>query len=162
MTRYAIVLLILACSLIGNAKTWDYEPSEVRIVLAAEYFNPCSLHWKTEVERRYDDAILLLVHGNTGPDGEWWAYPQYEAPLPMRHLVARIRLLNPGKRIVLVACNPGDLKLDIRNITYARENVWMFPDRNSATNMDAMDRRKNPFDKQTGGCGSIFEFVENK
>lgn len=156
MKKYLVALLLGVTVALGAG---TLEPQkEIRIVLAAEYFNPSAFYWEKEVARRYDDAIILFTHGGPGEDGKWYAYTDLEGRVLMTHLVSRVRLQNPGKRIVVVACNKGGLRdLDhIPNVTYALDVVWMFPDRNSATDLDEWAKKRG----SDTAVGSIFEFVE--
>ena len=160
-TRLLSTLMLVATTAIVAPKVAPQDPApRIDLVIAAEHFNPSTLYWQQEVGRRYDDAVILFVHGNTGPDGQWWAYPSRDLspPILMRHMVATVRLRHPGRHIVVVACNPGALRdLDhIRGVSYALENVWMIPERNSYFDFDEWDRAQG----STGAVGDIFDFVE--
>jgi len=134
----------------------DITPANISVLLAAAPGSTSAFYWKQQIARRYKDAVMVVCHGNTGPDGQWWAYPDYEAPLPMKDLVKRVRAIYPNRRIVLIACNPDALVFNEPGVTYAKESVWFWPDDIMVTNLDKADPTGE------GGCGDIFEFTENK
>jgi len=151
-TLFALVLAVSL--LVGCHANVLFPHQEITMVVGAEGTNASAIYWQQEVEKRYDDAVMLIVHGNTR-NGEWYAYPDFESPIPMECAVERLKKRFPGRRIVLVACNPDGLTFDIPGVTYAKENVYFWPDHNVLTDLDA----KYPEDG--GGIGSIWEFIEN-
>jgi len=110
-------------------------------------------YWDDEIEAEYPNALLVIAHGNTDPGtGEWYAYPTDSDPLPVREVVLNVRKTYPERHIVLLVCNPDGLILDgVNNVSYARESVWIWPDRVVQYNIrDLID---------PDGVGSFDEFT---
>jgi hypothetical protein len=106
--------------------------------------------WRTEVQRRYPDAVMVVCHG-TDYNGKWCAAPMIDGRfgllIPMDVFVPRIQKKYPGRRIVMVTCNPGHYRLNIPGVVYALDSVWMQTD---------VDLRKDI------AIGNIYEFTENQ
>lgn len=86
--------------------------------------------WQTDVSARWPGALIIAVHGGIHTaTGEWYAYPLFGPPLPMALLIAVNRIYYPHRHIVLISCNPGHTRLlGVHNITYALNDVWVWPD----------------------------------
>lgn len=75
--------------------------------------------WLREARTRFDDPIVVLVHGGTLA-GEWFAFPDDGPPI---HVEAMARLLHKlygsTRPIVLITCNQDALPLNVPNTFYA-------------------------------------------
>ncbi len=115
-----------------------------------------ALYWQQEVGRTYPGAVMVAVHGRTGPDGRWWVFPDRMQPEPVVDLIARIRVDYPHRTIVMIACNPGGHRLppSITNVAYALTDVWSEPD-------SMLDPREATFREFVYGdlAGSLAEFI---
>lgn len=120
--------------------------------------------WRSEIARRYPGAVGLVCHG--GDMGHWTLHPDHrrlvllptgpipfylqDRPFPVEQEIAVLRAKYPGRRIVLVVCNPGHYRLNIPGVSYALESVWAVP-----------DRSLNPRSQQhPEDVGNVFEFQE--
>lgn len=89
--------------------------------------------WYRETARRYPEPVVFI--GGHGGDrgGEWVVVAEHTDPaeyLAVSRVVAEVRAEHPTTRIVLLVCNPGRYELaGHAGITYARDNLWMLPDR---------------------------------
>lgn len=127
--------------------TVDSTTLSFDLILGAE-------RWEREVQKRYPDALVVMVHGRTDEQsGQWYAYPSVGQAAPVRELVASLRVYYPDRRIVLVVCNPDGKRLTgVDDVSYARENVWVIPDDQTGfTVRDLIDPE---------AVGSIWEFQE--
>lgn len=121
---------------------------------------PMTEYWLKEVNERYRNAIVIEGHGNTKIiDGvpTWCVYTvTHPDGTPVADVIENIRRYEPFRRIVILSCNPDGLRLDgIPNISYSLENVWVIPD-------DQLSVAQNTYRDAVygGGCGDIFEFVQ--
>lgn len=105
--------------------------------------------WFEEAARRYDSAVLVFSHGNS-LGGVWVCDHNEKGLVSVMAMVLEVRQTYPDHRIVLVICNPGHHNLDLPNVSYATEDVWIWPDR-------ALHPR---FDMSPETVGNIFEFKE--
>lgn len=155
--------LFLATVLVACAAPAPIQPpaegTQLRtLILSSDGFHLATDHWEAEVRSEYDDAIVVFTHGNTGPDGRWWAYND-AGMQPMERLVRRIRNNNPDRQIVLIACNPDGHRLDAAGVTYARVNVWIWPDRSLRPAVDRLREQRELLIGDT--AGDLDEFVVN-
>jgi len=123
---------------------------------------PMTELWLDEVNERYRNAIIIEGHGNTEfIDGvpTWCVYTvTHPDGTPVADVIQNIRRHEPYRRIVILSCNPDGLRLDgIPNISYSLQNVWVIPD-DQLSIVQNVDRDL----RYGGGCGDIFEFVENR
>ena len=111
--------------------------------------------WVRETARRYDNFILITVHGEM-LHGQFYTFADRGRPELIQTVVERIRRrYGDDRRIVLVVCNEAGLVIDFPKVTYARDIVWAQPD--SFVSI-FLNRRR---DKDDDNIGDIFEFVEN-
>jgi hypothetical protein len=88
--------------------------------------------WRKEIARRFPNAIAVLVHGGDFVEGQWIVgtnIAKDRRVMPAADVVRHYQKLYPGRTLVLLACNPGHLKLGIPGVYYAKANVWCVPDR---------------------------------
>jgi len=100
----------------GNIMSLVYSPD-------LESFAP---YWCTEAQRRYSNCIVVMAHGFDM--GEWWC--QYgDSVIRVELLIHRLQGQYPGRRIVIVVCNPGGYDLQIPGVTHTLTSSWAMPDR---------------------------------
>lgn len=94
--------------------------------------------WRDEIARRFPRAVGLLVHGGDFVAGQWIVgagYQNWKHVTPTAEVVRHYQTLYPDRTIVLLACNPGHLKLGIPGVYYASSSVWCIPDRSLKPSM---------------------------
>jgi len=111
--------------------------------------------WSTEVRQRYANAVIVFAHG-VDRGGMWFSEPSIGNPISVEKLIDNIREIHPTRRIVLVMCNPGKHKISAPGVTYARNNVWVVPDRVIGDFSKFMRAMTEP-----DFLGGIYEFTEN-
>lgn len=90
---------------------------------------PFAKLWEAEVREQHPNAAIIMAHGQVHDNGKWYLYPSVGDPLPVREAVLTLRAYYPDRRIVLVVCNPGGLRLPgLPRVSYALDNVWAVPD----------------------------------
>lgn len=105
------------------------NPTVVMEVLdpTLEQFAPA---WRVEIARRVPNAVGILVHGGAFVQNEWIAGAGYAGHITLTtEIVKHYRDVYPDRVLVLLACNPGHLKLGIPGVYYSMSNVWCVPDR---------------------------------
>lgn len=85
--------------------------------------------WHNEINRRFPNAVGLMLHGGEIVNGEWFVKPDGRFLVRTADLVRQEQAKFPGKTIVVIACNPGHLTLGIPGVYYAKDSVWCIPDR---------------------------------
>jgi hypothetical protein len=86
--------------------------------------------WRAEIGRRFDNAVVILVHGGDFVAGEWIVAAGFGGHVtPVKEIVQRFQKLHPGRTICLISCNPGGVKLGIPGVYYGKSNIWCVPDR---------------------------------
>lgn len=118
--------------------------------------------WKLETSRRYPNAVLVICHGED-VGGVWSFFPDkvstvgpvsWITPLPtfpVTEGIAKLKRQYPGRRIVLMTCNPHHHRLTIPGVSYSLDSVFLLPDR-----LLSMRSLLEPTD-----VGNVFEFVED-
>jgi hypothetical protein len=91
----------------------------------------CAEYWRAEIDRRFDGAVGVLVHGGDLVKGQWVVKASlFEGHLmPAEELVRQMKQRYPDRTIVLLACNPGHIRLEEPGVYYFVSNVWCVPDR---------------------------------
>lgn len=84
--------------------------------------------WRDEIARRFDSAVGILVHGGELFPTEW-GVGTFPKPKHIQDVVKDVQKRYPGRTVVILACNPGHLKLGIPGVYYAHSSVWCVPDR---------------------------------
>lgn len=113
------------------ARTHHYSQTDSQCV--APGMEPSVALWEIEVERRFPGAFIYATHGSVAAhtwicQGE--ADPSSLAEADFVHdLALRLRAQFPDRVIVLIVCNPGHFKLHVPGVYYARDNVWLTPDK---------------------------------
>lgn len=141
---------------------------------------PFAVAWQTEVARRFPtNTVVVLAHGGSVVDNQWLClahpYSTHSIEL-MDDVVKDEQSRYPGRRIVLLCCNPSHLEFHNHpGVFYASGSVWCVPDRAVSDNgLDAFKTLSrivgvNELFPTTGlnrsasepdNCGSIFEFNE--
>jgi hypothetical protein len=86
--------------------------------------------WRAEIGRRFDNAVVILVHGGDFVAGEWIVAAGFGGHVtPVKEIVQRFQKLHPGRTVCLISCNPGGVKLGIPGVYYGKSNIWCVPDR---------------------------------
>jgi hypothetical protein len=120
--------------------------------------------WRIEVTRRFSNAVIIMGHGGTLPNGEWGLLlmDKHNAFIPMKDEVARVQALYPGRVVVLVCCNPDGLLLHMPNVYHAVDSVWFDTDK-SLPNLKPEDQPEaNEGRKDLPGyVGNIYEFNDD-
>lgn len=113
--------------------------------------------WRTEVARRFPDAVVVFAHGTEFPEKLWICkVPNFGSEaITADQLAQYYKDKFPGRTIVLLACNGGHLHLHVHGVWHATDDVWLIPDR--AVPEEQVGRSL----KDAGAVGSIFEFVED-
>jgi hypothetical protein len=116
------------------APDWSTPPTVAHPKVVIECLDPSlevySAMWRDEIGRRFPNAIGILCHGGDLVEGEWVLGVGYTGHLtPAREIVARYQKLHKGRTIVLLACNTGNLKLNMPGVWYAKDSVFCIPDR---------------------------------
>jgi hypothetical protein len=141
ISRISLVLIIL-CSLTGIAGLTtilypETSPSTrvqppVIVECLDRSIEPYAEMWRVETARRFDNAVVIICHGGDFEAGRFIVGAGLQ---PWKHVstaaevVRHFQTLYPTRTLVLVACNPGHLKLRIPGVYYALNNVWVYPDR---------------------------------
>lgn len=120
------------------------------VVLTTQMSDDSLGQWKTEVSRRFNDAVLVFVHGGD-LNGKWQAHVNDFDPKPMDEVIADVRVKFGDRKIILVSCNPGHYRLpdSVGDVVYATDNVWMAPDYSISER-----QAENPT-----AVGNIYEFL---
>jgi len=121
----------------------------------SEELRPWIDEWQVEVETRYDDYFLVMVHGESIGD-EWFVFPDDGPPLAVRALIPYLRQRGVNGRIVLAVCNPEGHRLRAEDVSYATKSVWALPDRFVDGSLSGLIR-----DWPEDSIGSIDEFIHN-
>lgn len=110
-------------------------PQQVQPAVIMEVLDPSldqfAPMWRTEIGRRFPNAVGVLVHGGDFVENQWIAGVSFTPRhvTPMAEVVRFYQAKHPGRTIVLLACNTGHLKLGIPGVFYAHSSVWCVPDR---------------------------------
>lgn len=183
------VLFLLAAVLFVKIVERDRPaapPPTVTMEVLDESLQGFANNWRTEVARRFPDAVVVLCHGGTFNEGVWLTKAQdYELPtMDVDQLAQHYRDLFPTRPIVLLCCNPGHLRCHVRGVWHFMDSVFCVPDRatGSGTLNDRMtldgpapktqpsDRRRYDETEAPVGSrwqsdpevhGNIFEAIEN-
>lgn len=119
----------------------------ISIVVGSEDLAPHIDQWVREASRRYDDFILIMIHGRDLFD---WAEDSIE-------LIAEARARHgEGRRIIYVVCNGEGVELTVPGVSYARRNVWATPDSYVSTAMNIAR------DEAQDLLGNVFEMIETE
>lgn len=86
--------------------------------------------WRAEINRKFDHAVGILVHGGDFVEGQWIVGTGYGRHVStVGEVVSHYQHLYPDRTIVLLACNPGHIDLHMPGVYYAKSSVWCVPDR---------------------------------
>jgi hypothetical protein len=164
-----VALALLALAIRGEMPLKPIDDPQVVMVVVDPSLQPYAAMWQREVERRFHNAVAILVHGGDFVEGEWIVGTSF---MPGRHvtkateLVEHYKSIYPNRRIVLLACNTGHIPLGISGVYYSRSSVWLVPDRDltPAMMIDGSGSEKlGPIwprrEIDQDAVGNIFEFV---
>lgn len=160
MSLVALLLLVLVL-FPRHSRVEIQAPAVVMEVLdgSLEEYAPL---WQAEIARRFPHAVGILVHGGDFVEGEWIVGANLAdgRVTPIQDVVEHYRRLYPDRTIVVLACNPGHLKMNIPGVYYATASVWCVPDREMAEprseNSLTLDGR---WSTAPDVAGNIYEFV---
>jgi hypothetical protein len=135
--RHVIVLALLTVLVVLASIFTAYHPAvpsgpDVVIETLDPSLEPFATYWQNEIGRRYHNSVGILVHGGDFIEGQWIAgsnYAPHRRVTPMTEIVQHYQKLYPTRKVVLLACNTGHLKLGIKGVPYATASVWCIPDR---------------------------------
>lgn len=89
--------------------------------------------WEQEVERRFQGAYIYAAHGGVAAHSWICQGPNDPSDIAeaefVRDVALRLRAQFPDRVIVLIVCNPGHFKLHVPGVYYARDSVWLTPDK---------------------------------
>lgn len=172
-----VVMIGLGVSVhVGTSIPAKAQPQVIERVLDPT-LEPFANMWQKEINRRFDNAVMILVHGGDFVEDQWivgdWQYRSGVHVRPIKDVVAETQKMYPGRTIVLLACNPGHLNLGIPGVYYAKSSVWCIPDRDmdqatpSMSTMTLNDTKPmsrayinlGRWDEDPDVVGNIFEFV---
>jgi hypothetical protein len=149
MRRVAFAIFYLGCFVVGGfigvalTATVLPDPTPAPLVLqdhpgvAMEVLDPSLTPfvemWRKEIARRFPDgAVGLLVHGGDLVQKEWVVgasiVPGHVTPI--EEVIDRTRRLYGQRKIIVLACNPGHVRLSGRpGVYFFPGSVWCIPDR---------------------------------
>lgn len=187
MKRFLLLILyslIVTLGLGGCGSGKQEVTSQPEVIIETLYpglevFAPM---WQKEINRRFHNAVGILVHGGDFEDNRWIVGSALQ---PQQHVSTAVDIVRhfqdkyPGRTIVLLACNTGHLKLGIRGVFYAQSSVWCVPDRaidlpevtpfqanqtlifglKAKAKADRIALLSNRWDTAPEVVGNIFEFV---
>ena len=73
------------------------------------------------------DVIVFDCHGGYDAAGTWSAFPDEGRPVPMADVARGLKLLYPGRPILLVTCNKRGHTLGVPGVHYAKRLVACNP-----------------------------------
>jgi hypothetical protein len=117
--------------------------------------------WRDEIARRFDNAVGVLVHGGDFVAGSWIAGVSFVPGhvTPMREVVERTQKAHPGRTVVLLACNTGNVKLGIPGVYYSTSSTWCVPDRAITPEMYGLPIIKATLTPQDEDEASVIPFI---
>ena len=168
---YILAFVLLAAVIIGQSIKSDNH-SEVPPAVTMEIMDGSlgiyANAWRTEVARRFPDAVVVLAHGGTFSEGVWLVKAtDYDHPtMTADQLAQHYKDLFPNRPIVMLCCNPGHLHLHVHGVYHAMDSVWCVPDRavGQAQQNDAKLRKtlgEDRWAEDPGVSGNIFEFISD-
>lgn len=175
LTILQVVALVAAATVGCATHVWvDRAPSPVdRFFLVPDEDGPIYVDdasmvvpgvlWLQEAKTRFEDPVLVIVHGANENDGDRWTAVHTDdldgdgsrAASYVDDLADAFRRMYPHSTIVFVVCNPHGVTLDKPNTAYARDDVWMRPDGEE----DLIGKFRDI--AQPNVVGSIAEFIHN-
>lgn len=175
---FCVGLSLLAALLLGFTLIphllHSHEPIGAPVVMdvldpSLEQFAPM---WQEEIGRRFPRAVGVLCHGGEFIDGQWIvAANHFNKYVTAQELVRYEQAHYPDRTVVLLACNPGHLHLNIPGVFHADSSVWCVPDRfvDRVLDVDALVKtldmdtphRVGRSEEAPDVVGNIYEFVEN-
>lgn len=157
--QFTLIVVLVAVTALQFAQPHIETRGSARnftLIVGSEDLGAFTGEWMDEVGRRYSDALVVFVHGDSDPRDQWYYRSRFdEDGGKVEDMLRALRLSNPNRRIVLVCCNPGGYNVTIPGVTYAASNVWLVPNSfQSAGKNFVRDALAGP------ATGDIFEFVE--
>ena len=126
--------------------------------------------WRTEVSRRFPDAVVLLMHGGNFVGDQWICTAKsFAMYTTVPEVIAYEQAKFPGRTIVVLACNPGHIHLHgFPNVYIAYDSVYCVPDRavgdNPENALELLDSGYDPalsrWSADPNVYGNIYEFQE--
>ena len=126
--------------------------------------------WRTEVARRFPDAVVLLMHGGNFVGDQWICTAKsFAMYTTVPEVIAYEQAKFPGRTIVVLACNPGHIHLHgFPNVYIAYDSVYCVPDRavgdNPENALELLDSGYDPalsrWSADPNVYGNIYEFQE--
>lgn len=149
-----IYSVILAAMVIVNLNGCG---TDVRLVVYGEHHNNSIQYWEREAKSYFDEDVVMIVgHGGLNDKGVWIIQNQIDgSEEPVEYAVFRARRDFPGRRIILICCNEAGVTLNFPGVSYAKENVWFYP--------DSIFEPGHNLDQLIGqpGAGDYRDFVHN-
>jgi hypothetical protein len=149
MKRLAVILALLYLAGCGTR----YDPSTLTksIVLSKGLQRGAKL-WRAEANRHDVDPVVLVCHGNT-LSGKWMLFPDEGDPIPVEGAAQILKQVFPHRPLLLLVCNPGHHALKTPGVYYAKESMWMVPDRASLFRIGVKDVLVGRFDEMVWSGG---------
>lgn len=153
----AILLGINVCVVTSKPAT-PQHPSVVMEVLDDSLLW-CSDEWQAEIGRRFPNAVGLLMHGGNAVEDEWIVSASVKPGHASRvkEIVEKYQARHPGRVVVLLACNPGHLKLGLPGVYYFTDSVWCLPDRSLKPSTESSKATQVISGEIVGGWRGFFE-----
>lgn len=169
---FLVCLSILAIVQVALSPSPKPPPPAVDMEVLDPSLEAYASAWRTEVARRFPDAVVLLMHGGNFMGDQWICTAKsYEMYTTVPDAIAFEQAKFPGRTIVVLACNPGHIHLHgFPNVYIAYDSVFCVPDRAVGDNVEnalkLLDSGYDPvlsrWSDMPGVYGNIFEFQEAK
>lgn len=167
---------MLGCSSANNPTYFKIEKSDIDIICVSQDLEYGSKLWLIEARKRFINPLIFSGHGtfipyaNNPAEGTWVISRERnnkQEIINVSEIAKSLRYIYPERDIILVVCNPGKVDINVKNVWYARENVWAVPDKNARITSEFkipelinIEIRETSIDK--GYVGNIYEFVTER
>lgn len=162
----ALGFVVLACLIVGtyaiHPDTVPPPAPRVDVQVMDPTLDVFAEGWRTEVARRFPDAVVALAHGGTFINGEWLTkIGEYNLPaMTVEHLIQHLQASYPNRTIVVLCCNPAHVRLHgYKNVWYATDSVFCVPDRAVGDRPELDYMTLSRWTTDPGVFGNIFEFI---
>lgn len=94
--------------------------------------------WKTDADARFPGGYVMIVGHGYDLFGQWVVMPSADVlnpvrpfaplPVPLEFFTQCLRSDYPSLPIILIVCNAEHDRIDVSNVYYADDKVWVAPD----------------------------------